>query len=242
MLQVRISLFLIIFINDAVRHDLEKARTIDGTRIRETQVGISMDTVFGMETRQYIRIVLVSFRINIAGKFQYISLIRMLDTHPGDQFPFLQGILHHSISGTDLFRCIVIQRVPYVAIRTGDELYLVKIKPVLIDILRILGTGSRVERIFIKETVTLLIPVHTSGREIQDRPAIQFQLICQIDISGFVLIRVMFPTTFGRIRSRHVGTQQIYFRIIGRFAECFGQDSRPVQPQRSARQKQMFAF
>lgn len=112
MLQVRISLFLIIFINDAVRHDLEKARTIDGTRIRETQVGISMDTVFGMETRQYIRIVLVSFRINIAGKFQYISLIRMLDHAPGRSIPNSFNVYFTFHIRHRLFRCIVFSKVP----------------------------------------------------------------------------------------------------------------------------------
>ena len=109
MFQIRISFFLIIFIDNAVRYNLKEAGTVDGTGIRETQVRVFMYSVFCMEARQYIRIFLVSFRICIlCRELQCITLIGMFHTNACNKFPFLVCVFHHSISCTNLFSGIIV--------------------------------------------------------------------------------------------------------------------------------------
>ena len=167
MFQIGISFFLVVLIDDAVRNNFEETGPIDGTCIRKTQVRILVYIVFGVKTRQDISIFLVAFRVYITGKFQYISLIGMFHTHPGNEFPFTIRILHHPISRPDAFGRIVVQRITYVSIRTRCKKYFIEIIPVFTQVLRILTSGSRIKSIFIEETVTFLIAIHTTDREIE---------------------------------------------------------------------------
>ena len=167
MFQVRITFFLVVLVNDAVRNDLEETRTVDRAGIRETQVGVLMHIVFGMEAGQHIRIFLVAFRINIAGKLQDITLIGMFHTDTSDKFPLVPGIFCHTVSGADSFGRIIVQRVSDITIFTRSKLYLVEVIPILVDVLWIFRAGCRIECVFIEEAVTLFITIHTSGREIE---------------------------------------------------------------------------
>lgn len=50
-LQVRVSLLLIFLVDDAVRHNLEEAGTVDGAGIAEMQSHVGAEVVFGVQVR-----------------------------------------------------------------------------------------------------------------------------------------------------------------------------------------------
>ena len=77
-LQVGITLLFVIFVEDAVGHDLEEAGAVDGPGVGEAQVGIGVRLPFGMEAGQPVGVALLTLRIHVAGEFQHIALCGML--------------------------------------------------------------------------------------------------------------------------------------------------------------------
>ena len=79
-LQVGVTLLFVIFVEDAVGHDLEEAGAVDVPGVGEAQVGIGVRLLFGMEAGQPVGVALLTLWIHVAREFQHIALLCMLHT------------------------------------------------------------------------------------------------------------------------------------------------------------------
>ena len=230
-LELRISLFLIIFVDNRIRDDFEEARTVDRASVGEAEVHVLAQSVFRVEAGEDIDVLLVSLRVFVVCReFQNVSLVRMLHTDAGNQLPGAVGIFHHRVSGTDAFGGVVIQRVADISIRAGREQEFVEVLPVFAEVLRVGGAGCRVEGIFVEEAVALLIAVHAAEGEVENRLAVrEGELVHQVEVSRLVFVGVMLPATGCATRGLEVRALHEYLGVVRRLAVRLRDDGRPVE-------------
>ena len=193
--QVGIALFLIIFIDYRIGHDFKKARTVHGAVVTEMQAALGVDFILEMGRGQNVRVTLLAIGVGVAGENQRVSLHRVLRAQPYCGVPTLALRFRHGVSRANLLRSVVVERVADIAVRAGLEFQFVEVVPILAAILRIGGTGSTVESIFVEKAAALLVAIH-AAHAVSHQPV----AVSQIEMSGEVAVVVVLPTARGRTR------------------------------------------
>ena len=224
MFEVRISLFLIFLIDDAVRHYFEETGSVDGSCITQMQVHLLCEMVFEMEVRQTVPILLVTLSLSASRIFEHISLIGMFGSESSHDLHFPLLISGHAIHTSYLLRGIIVERVTHVAICSGSNQDFIKVVPVGTIYLILLSTGGTVEGVLVEEGRSHLVAVHASRLY----GPVVCGMISEIQIGSLVLVGIMLPSACGRLIRLYMTSLQEYLGIVRGLVSCIGIYAFPV--------------
>ena len=112
MLEVGISTFVVVFVDDVVGHYLKKAWPIDGLIIGQSKVGVFVNIPFDVCIRKPVGILLVAIvAVALCGIHQVVALVGVFGPHSRYYLPFAGRKGDFAVCRTDFFGGIIVHGV-----------------------------------------------------------------------------------------------------------------------------------
>src|SRR5574344_3168353 len=112
MSHIRVAMFSVVLVDNRIRYDFKKTRTVDGFVVRKTYARCFINRIFDMEIRQPVYVCLIPVVVSPRrGVFQMITLVGALHTKSCNEMPMTYFISYLCVAGTDMFGGIVIERI-----------------------------------------------------------------------------------------------------------------------------------